>query len=69
MTKFFDSLCWVFAALALVYFTASVSFFMENDYTEAGKGLVLTLICVGAILLFDNLAERFNPSKTNQDRC
>ena len=69
MTKFFDALCWVFAALALVYFAASVSFFAENEYTEAGKGLVLTLVCVGIVLLFDNLAERFNPSRTNQDRC
>ena len=69
MTKIFDALCWVFAALALVYLAASVSFFAENEYTEAAKGLVLTLVCVGGILLFDSLAEIFNPSKTNQDRC
>lgn len=66
MTKILEALCWVFAALALVYFTACVSFFAENDYTEAAKGLVLTLVCVGGMLLFDSLTEIFNPSKTNQ---
>lgn len=69
MIKIFEALCWVFAALAFVYFTACVSFFMENNYTEAAKGLVLTLVCVGGILLFDSLAEVISPSKTNQDCC
>ena len=51
MSKIFNALAWLFAALSLVYLTAGVSFFAENEYKEAGKGLLLAVasfaVCYG----------------------
>lgn len=66
MSKIFNALAWLFAALSLVYLTAGVSSFAENEYKEAGKGLLLAVASFAVGYSCDWLCG-FSQAKKGQD--